>query len=85
MAPDVEILNSLDEIAPRYDAILCDVWGVVHNGISPHLEAAAALKRARGQGLAVVLITNSPRPQAPILEQLQVGVPCVPTPGVTCD
>jgi HAD superfamily hydrolase (TIGR01459 family) len=70
------MIGSLDEISGRYAAILSDVWGVVHNGINPHLEAAAALKRARKQGVAVVLITNSPRPNADVITQMDtIGVP----------
>jgi HAD superfamily hydrolase (TIGR01459 family) len=70
------MIGSLDEISGRYAAILSDVWGVVHNGINPHLEAAAALKRARKQGIAVVLITNSPRRSADVITQMDsIGVP----------
>ncbi|HTV67723.1 MAG TPA: TIGR01459 family HAD-type hydrolase [Rhizobiaceae bacterium] len=70
------MIGSLDEISGRYAAILSDVWGVVHNGINPHLEAAAALKRARKQGVAIVLITNSPRPSADVISQMEtIGVP----------
>ena len=33
-------IASLNEISGRYAAILCDVWGVLHNGVR-HFEAAA--------------------------------------------
>jgi HAD superfamily hydrolase (TIGR01459 family) len=49
-------------LAPRYDVLLCDVWGVVHNGVAATGESCAALIRFRGQGGTVVLITNAPRP-----------------------
>ena len=26
------LLTGLSEVASDYDAILCDVWGVIHNG-----------------------------------------------------
>ncbi|TIW02450.1 MAG: TIGR01459 family HAD-type hydrolase, partial [Mesorhizobium sp.] len=32
MADSPDIIASLDDLAGRYAAILCDVWGVVHNG-----------------------------------------------------
>jgi HAD superfamily hydrolase (TIGR01459 family) len=55
---------------------LCDVWGVVHNGETHFPAAAAALAQARKAGLAVVLITNSPRRNADVIAQLRViGVP----------
>jgi HAD superfamily hydrolase (TIGR01459 family) len=49
-------------LAPRYDALLCDVWGVVHNGVTATAESCAALTRFRRDGGTVVLITNAPRP-----------------------
>ncbi|MBN9036112.1 MAG: TIGR01459 family HAD-type hydrolase [Rhizobiales bacterium] len=75
MADAPRTLTSLDEIAAPYAAILSDVWGVLHNGIVPHPAAVAALRRMRAQGRAVVLITNAPRPSAPIIAQLdRIGV-----------
>jgi HAD superfamily hydrolase (TIGR01459 family) len=49
-------------LAPRYDVVLCDVWGVVHNGAAATIESCDALARYRQQGGTVVLITNAPRP-----------------------
>ena len=66
----------LGELAPAYDVVLCDVWGVVHNGRQHFAPACAALARFRAAGGTVILITNAPRPQAPIREQLgRLGVP----------
>lgn len=62
--------------AGRYDAVFCDVWGVVHDGCDAHPAAADALRRFRDGGGAVVLITNAPRPAAPIRAMLdRMGVP----------
>ena len=56
--------------------LLCDVWGVIHNGVHAFPEAAAALSAAREKGLAVVLITNAPRPREGVIAQLaNLGVP----------
>jgi HAD superfamily hydrolase (TIGR01459 family) len=49
-------------LASGYDVLLCDVWGVVHNGVIATPEACDALMRFRRQGGTVVLITNAPRP-----------------------
>ncbi len=66
----------LGEIAAGYDAILCDVWGVVHNGREHFAAACEALSRYRLDGGVVVLITNAPRPNPPIRQQLAaLGVP----------
>jgi len=51
-------------LAVRYDVVLCDVWGVVHNSLVAFAEAGEALARFRARGGAVVLITNAPRPGA---------------------
>jgi ribonucleotide monophosphatase NagD (HAD superfamily) len=63
-------LSSLSAIAGNYDAVLSDVWGVVHNGIEAHPSAVDALRRYRQGGGRVVLITNAPRPSAPIIDML---------------
>lgn len=65
------ILNGLSEIAEGYDAIFCDVWGVIHNGQVSFPDACRALRAVRAAGSTVVLITNAPRPSPPILEQLE--------------
>jgi HAD superfamily hydrolase (TIGR01459 family) len=76
MAALPETIDSLDALFPRYTALLCDVWGVIHNGEKHFPAAAAALKRAREAGLAVVLITNSPRRGGDVVEQMRtIGVP----------
>ncbi|TMK16946.1 MAG: TIGR01459 family HAD-type hydrolase [Alphaproteobacteria bacterium] len=49
-------------LAGDYDVVLCDVWGVVHNGVAAAADAGDALARFRERGGTVVLITNAPRP-----------------------
>jgi HAD superfamily hydrolase (TIGR01459 family) len=44
------------------DVLLCDVWGVVHNGIAAFPEAGDALARFRAGGGTVIFITNAPYP-----------------------
>ena len=68
--PPIRILAGLREIAPHYGAVLCDIWGVVHDGETRHAGATDALARVRAEGGKVVLITNAPRPHGPIRAQL---------------
>lgn len=69
-------MTALSQLAPAYDAILSDVWGVIHNGVAAHPEAVDALRRFRQGGGRVVLITNAPRTAAPIIGMLDdMGVP----------
>ena len=63
-------IAGLSTIAPRYKALLCDIWGVLHNGVRRNEEAVTALKSYRDQYGPVVLITNAPRPSSPIQAQL---------------
>jgi HAD superfamily hydrolase (TIGR01459 family) len=71
----VRQISGLGEISDRYDAILCDIWGVLHNGVASFAPASAALASFRRRGGAVVLITNAPRPSPPIHRQvLRLGV-----------
>jgi HAD superfamily hydrolase (TIGR01459 family) len=72
----VRRIRGLNEISDRYDAILCDIWGVVHDGVASFPLAAEALVSFRRRGGVVVLITNAPRPSPPIRRQvLRLGVP----------
>ncbi len=71
-----ELLPSLTSLAPRFDAVICDVWGVIHNGKTPYLAAAAALKRFRDQRGPVLLLSNAPRPADDVARHLAgMGVP----------
>jgi HAD superfamily hydrolase (TIGR01459 family) len=73
---DMVHLQRLDALMDRYDVLLCDVWGVLHNGVDSFAAASSALSRARQAGLTVVLITNAPRPFAGVAQQIHaLGVP----------
>jgi HAD superfamily hydrolase (TIGR01459 family) len=75
-AAGVPLIAGLSAIAPRYDVVLSDIWGVVHNGRESFAAATHALAAFRRGGGAVVLITNAPRPNGPIRAQLdQLKVP----------
>lgn len=69
-------ISGLSDLAGRYDAVLSDVWGVVHNGLEAFPTAVEALMEFRKAGGVVVLITNAPRPSGPIVDMLdRLGVP----------
>ncbi|WP_029086253.1 TIGR01459 family HAD-type hydrolase [Brevundimonas aveniformis] len=72
---ELQTLTGLSEIADRYDVVLCDVWGVVHDGKVPFAASVEALRRFSEQGGVVVLISNSPRPRESFVVQLDdIGV-----------
>jgi HAD superfamily hydrolase (TIGR01459 family) len=75
-ATPVPAISGLSELAPQYDAILCDVWGVLIDGVRCFPDAAGALRAFRRQGGRVALITNASRPSAEVTRQLEgLGVP----------
>ena len=56
------LTNHFATLAPNYDVVLSDVWGVVHNRLAAWPDACAALPRFRAGGGTVVMISNAPRP-----------------------
>lgn len=69
-------VSGLSELAGDYDLILCDIWGVVHNGVHAFQAACAALSQARAKGASVILVSNAPRPSSFIITMLdRLGVP----------
>jgi HAD superfamily hydrolase (TIGR01459 family) len=76
MDPALRFTDHFEELADRYDVVLCDVWGVVHNSIVAFPAASDALARFRQKGGAVVLITNAPRPGEVVSHMLdRLGMP----------
>ena len=70
------LLQHLSDIAPRYDALICDVWGVLHNGAAAHPAACAALKTFREKHGRVILLSNAPRLPSDLEVQFaRLGVP----------
>ncbi|MEM6549783.1 MAG: TIGR01459 family HAD-type hydrolase [Pseudomonadota bacterium] len=70
------ILSSIDEIVGAYDALLVDLWGCYHNGLTPYPAAVDALRRFRDRGGLVVLLTNAPRPAGSVRGFLaSIGAP----------
>jgi HAD superfamily hydrolase (TIGR01459 family) len=74
--PAPQLLAGLSDIASGYDTLICDVWGVLHNGATAHAPACAALKNFRDRHGRVVLLSNAPRPASDLEEQfVRFGVP----------
>ncbi len=63
-------ISGLSEIAQDYDVLLCDVWGVIHNGRESFPAACTALERFAAERGPVILISNSPRPASDVAIQL---------------
>ena len=69
-------MNYWDTLDPKYRLILCDIWGVVHDGVKLYPNATERLREWRDQGRCVVLITNAPRTAEAVEQQLgRIGLP----------
>lgn len=73
---NIPIIEAIAPIAQTRDAWLLDIWGVLHNGMSPFPGAVAACRTFRQRGGSVVLVSNSPRTRTGVAAQLaEIGVP----------
>ena len=69
-------MNYFDALPERYRLILCDIWGVVHDGVDLYPGAADRLVQWKREGRTVVLITNAPRTAEAVEQQLdRLGLP----------
>jgi HAD superfamily hydrolase (TIGR01459 family) len=69
-------MSFFDTLDPKYRLILCDVWGVIHNGVALYPGASDRLRQWRDEGRCVVLITNAPRTEEAVQRQLAgIGLP----------
>lgn len=65
--------NRLD---PRYRLVLCDIWGVVHDGVALQPGVTDRLHQWRSEGRFVILLTNAPRTASDVERQLVgLGLP----------
>ena len=56
------IIGHASTLLARYDVVICDVWGVVHDGRCAYDAAGDALARFRARGGTVILLSNAPLP-----------------------
>ncbi len=69
------IIHNAGPLLENYDVLLCDIWGVVHDGRDAYAAAGEALARFRARGGTVILVSNVPLPAKSVervLEQTRV-------------
>lgn len=64
MTPDLPLAGR------HFDGFICDVWGVLHDGVAPYPEVPECLRHLRALGKPIVLLSNAPRPSASVTRQL---------------
>lgn len=73
---ETAIISSVAAISPQARAWICDIWGVVHNGVESYPDAVDACVRFRERGGRIILVSNAPRPSDSVAPQLaSLGVP----------
>lgn len=77
MATDLpEAVAGVGAIAGLYDGYVLDLWGVLHDGVAAYPGAPEALRRLRGAGARIVLLSNSPGRRAGVaarMERMGIG------------
>ncbi len=74
--PPIGLIPSLREFVADYDALIVDLWGVIHGGTEPYPGVLEALAALRAAGKPVALLSNAPRRAASAGRRLtEIGVP----------
>ncbi len=72
---EIPLLDSIASLSGSADVWFLDIWGVLHNGIKPFAACVEACITFRNAGGQVLLVSNSPRPRAGVIKQLNgIGV-----------
>jgi HAD superfamily hydrolase (TIGR01459 family) len=54
-------ITAFGPLAAKYDGFILDLWGVIHDGVTPYPGAADCLRALQQAGKRVVLLSNAPR------------------------
>lgn len=70
-------LNGISDVFERYDHFILDIWGVLHDGLSPYQGVNAALQGMKDAGKQIALLSNSPNRSDVIQDSLahDMGIP----------
>jgi HAD superfamily hydrolase (TIGR01459 family) len=69
-------ISGLADIVDRFDAVLIDQYGVMHDGRRPYPGAVEAMTRLTAMGRAVIVLTNSGKRSAPNRARIErIGFP----------
>ncbi len=72
----VHLIAGLRELAPRYDGVILDLWGVIHDGVTPIPGALDCLRSLVELGKRIVLLSNAPRRADDVVRRIAaLGVP----------
>ncbi len=76
MTRSIRLLRGLRELVPAYDGFILDLWGVIHDGVTPYPGAVDCLTRLKAAGKKFVMLSNAPRRAAAIsAAMVEMGIP----------
>ncbi len=70
LIPLTFVIKTFSEISDKYTAVICDLWGCLHNGVKSFPAAIKALEDFKASNGKVILVTNAPRPIANVEYQI---------------
>jgi HAD superfamily hydrolase (TIGR01459 family) len=70
MASEIEVLAGIGGIIDHYDAVILDVWGVLHDGEKPFPGVIETLHQLRARGKKSLVLSNAPRRAQPVAKRL---------------
>ncbi|MGO1119289.1 TIGR01459 family HAD-type hydrolase [Rhodovibrionaceae bacterium A322] len=56
-----DLHSGLSDFADLYDAYICDLWGVLHDGVTAFPDAVATLARLKQDNKKIFILSNAPR------------------------
>jgi len=83
MAGRVRLAAGISEVIDEYDALILDLWGVIHDGLTPYPGVADCLRRLVDRGTPFAMLSNAPRRAAAIASGMErMGLPPVLYPHI---
>ncbi|WP_417810334.1 TIGR01459 family HAD-type hydrolase [Thalassospira alkalitolerans] len=61
VSTNYQMISGLSEVIKNYDAVILDLWGVVHDGVTAYPNSIAAMQALKKAGVPVALLSNAPR------------------------
>ncbi|MBP2292331.1 TIGR01459 family HAD-type hydrolase [Azospirillum rugosum] len=68
---DIAQIPGLASVIDRYDGVILDLWGVIHDGEQPYAGAPECLDRLRAAGKTICLLSNAPRRTSGVIRKLE--------------
>ncbi|AWK86377.1 TIGR01459 family HAD-type hydrolase [Azospirillum thermophilum] len=68
---DIQQLPGISTVIDRYDGVILDLWGVIHDGEQPYPGVPDCLDRLRAAGKTICLLSNAPRRTGGVIAKLQ--------------